>query len=86
VKSTPWFTIFVRVPMGQGEYGSDQEVWRDGQMSKTEALDLARGLAIQRASEVNVFRGKGIGRLVATFGSMGKTVKLAPGGGLPRPR
>jgi len=56
------YSIFVSVPKGQGDYGSDRKCVFDDKDTETGARQLAQSFANLFRSRVEVFKGKSIGR------------------------
>jgi hypothetical protein len=61
-----WYTLSKLVPPGDGEYGTAERTIYDGMVSFEAACKLASA-AVEPGSSVRIFRGKNVGRLVATM-------------------
>jgi len=60
-----YYTISVKVPEGSGDYGSDFLTLVNARpMREKDAILYAENIARSRQSQVLVFRGKDIGKLV----------------------
>jgi len=56
------YSIFVAVPKGEGDYGSERKCVFDDKNTETGAKQLAQSFANLFRSRVEVFKGKSIGR------------------------
>lgn len=56
------YSIFVAVPKGEGDYGSDRKCVFDDKDTETGATQLAQSYANLFRRRVEVFKGKSIGR------------------------
>lgn len=58
-----WYSGFVKVPKGTGDYGSDRKCVFNQNATDSIALGLATSYAMEYNSPVEIFKGKTLGKL-----------------------